>query len=116
MHAFMLKATISADYPDGREDMAEHAASEVASWLAQDYPEAIVRSAIQKAVRKGGRLLGDALAFSGYVQSCLNGYSDDRKSRPDAPPAVKPSDINRPKYHVAPPRPKPPSSGPEGAR
>lgn len=85
LHDYMLKATATAEYPGGREDMADHAVAEFAAWVGQGYSVAVVKAAIHKAVKNG--VARDALAFSRYVQAILNRDAADRRARPPAPAA-----------------------------
>jgi len=72
-----------------------------------------VDPAIVTAAAHAYRPKGRASEWAYFLATCKGMLAEG--GPPPEPAKLKPSDINRPKYHVAPPRPKPPSSGPTTA-
>lgn len=116
IYAYVVRVTTSDEYPAGRDDMGEHVAREFETWVSANYSVAVVKSAIHKTLKKGGRILGNALNFSSYLEAVLTNHASGVADRPAAPPVVPPSQTRAMTYHKAPPRPKPTPASPEGAR
>lgn len=94
LHAHMLKITRSADYPEGRGDLADHAAKLLETWVDGGWQMALVKAAIHKAIKTGAHL--EIMRLTSYVRTVLISYADTAANIPAAPavPFSPPSDAN----------------------